>query len=578
MDLYKQLESLIKTKSSLLENNRTAGRLLDNLEQLKKECTDIWKTPLMTWFSNHDTEHSRSVLIIIGKILESGLKPSLNIYELYVIIAASYVHDIGMQCLNQTGLNPAGEMTPHDFDLVRDRHAEISHELVMKQFSPQMYEREMNLTCTIIEELRTHVALVAKGHAGKHFDEVVKLYRQPKDNDMGLDNPVDGDGTIIRGDLLTALLLIGDELHLHHSRVCSKESNDYRQIKLSKTSHMHWYKHHYVDSVSIERGIINIRIGYPDRMENYVSLIIMELERKLSQQLKLVNQILTDYDQRLVLRLKFEEKKNFRKHPIPDDIILAYCHKLEYFAVPLAIEEYKNVDVVRSSSRRSSSKYRMIGFDLDGTLLRGEGYKYSWKLVWDHIKLDNAKWFESKRKFELSSRTYQDYKEWCNRDCETMKSHEIKKEDFNEITSNIRATKNLIETLQKLKDEGFVLAIISGGIDIFIDMVIPHAKNYFDYICINKLVFDAQGKLTDIKPTPFDFVGKAAALTAICKKHGILLENSVFIGEGRNDQDAAKIAGLSIAYPYHEELDSIWKEFENTDDLSKILNIVLKEN
>ncbi|MDI3467136.1 MAG: hypothetical protein OJF50_005957 [Nitrospira sp.] len=28
----------------------------------------------------------------------------------------------------------------------------------------------------------------------------------------------------------------------------------------------------------------------------------------------------------------------------------------------------------------------MVGFDLDGTLLRGENYQFSWELIWNNLK------------------------------------------------------------------------------------------------------------------------------------------------------------------------------------------------
>jgi phosphoserine phosphatase len=152
----------------------------------------------------------------------------------------------------------------------------------------------------------------------------------------------------------------------------------------------------------------------------------------------------------------------------------------------------------------------------------------------------------------------------------------LRREAFAEITKSVTPTNNLSETLQTLRNDGFVLAIISGGIDAFVYEKIPDADELFDYICINRLRYDDQGVISGIEPTPFDFAGKAVALEMICKKHGATLDQAVFVGEGYNDESAAFAAGLSIAYPPHGQVIPAASRVEVAeDDLSKILPHVL---
>jgi len=173
------------------------------------------------------------------------------------------------------------------------------------------------------------------------------------------------------------------------------------------------------------------------------------------------------------------------------------------------------------------------------------------------------------------TRTFNEYQEWCEHDYRHFRARGLRRQDFTAITSTIHPTKNLDKALQILRSEGFILAIISGGIDTFLYEKIPNANQLFDYICINRLKYDDQSIISGIEPTPFDFEGKAVALEAICKQHNATLEEAVFVGEGYNDAAAATKAGLSIAYPPHGQVIPAASRVEVAeDDLLRILDHV----
>jgi HAD superfamily phosphoserine phosphatase-like hydrolase len=240
-------------------------------------------------------------------------------------------------------------------------------------------------------------------------------------------------------------------------------------------------------------------------------------------------------------------------------------------AEPSKLLERYATGAARPISARSSGRYRVIGFDLDGTLLRG--YEFSWTLVWNYLNVPEAIWKEARRRYlngEMS------YREWCEHDYNHMRQRGLRRQDFKQITSTVQPTKNLRAALQLLRSEGFVLAIISGGIDAFVAEKLSDTRELFDYICINKLSYDDQGIINGIEATPFDFEGKAVALEAICKRHGFSLAEAVFVGEAHNDAFAAKAAGLSIAYPPHEAPYTAAARVSIADvDLLKILDHVL---
>ena len=238
------------------------------------------------------------------------------------------------------------------------------------------------------------------------------------------------------------------------------------------------------------------------------------------------------------------------------------------------IHEYATPSKRAASGRPANSRFHVIGFDLDGTLLRG--YQYSWTLVWNHLGVQPAISKAAFRKYVTGKRTFEDYRAWCEHDYLQMRAHGLKRQDFAQITRSVSPTKNLQEALRTLRTEGFVLALISGGIDTFLDETIPDAGELFDYICINRLRYDDQNVISRIDATPFDFEGKAIALEAICKHYGVTLTEAVFVGEGNNDASVARVAGLSIAYPPHGEVIPTLSRVEIADDdLLKIVEHVL---
>jgi phosphoserine phosphatase/pimeloyl-ACP methyl ester carboxylesterase len=236
------------------------------------------------------------------------------------------------------------------------------------------------------------------------------------------------------------------------------------------------------------------------------------------------------------------------------------------------IQRYAHGSAATEPPKPATRKgYRVIAFDFDGTLLRG--CDYSWTVVWKYLGFPEAVHKAAMRDYLKCNTTYQ---EWCDVACAHFRSKNLRRNDFPKIVSGLKITNNFESTITALKAAGFILAIMSGGIDTFIEETIPNATQLFDYICINRLQFEqTSGLISGVEATPFDFEGKAVALEAICQRHGCTLKEAVFVGEGFNDETAVNKAGLSIAYPPGETAIDAASRVIPEDDLSKILPHVL---
>ena len=120
-----------------------------------------------------------------------------------------------------------------------------------------------------------------------------------------------------------------------------------------------------------------------------------------------------------------------------------------------------------------------------------------------------------------------------------------------EITLTAGA-RELIAALQKL---GHQVGIVSGG---FIDVIEPLAKELnIDFIRANKLEI-IEGKLTGrLEGTVIDRAGKAQALCDFAKISTVEIADTVAIGDGANDIDMLKTAGLGIAFNAKPILQSV---------------------
>ena len=109
--------------------------------------------------------------------------------------------------------------------------------------------------------------------------------------------------------------------------------------------------------------------------------------------------------------------------------------------------------------------------------------------------------------------------------------------------------RDLIATLKRL---GFKLGVLSGGFLYFAE----HLKNELglDFAFANRLNIKAGALTGRVEGEVIDDAMKAKLLNRVSKEMGVLLDQTVAIGDGANDRLMLGQAGLGIAYNAHEDL------------------------
>lgn len=198
-------------------------------------------------------------------------------------------------------------------------------------------------------------------------------------------------------------------------------------------------------------------------------------------------------------------------------------------------------------------QFKLVAFDIDGTLLHGDRFKWSWKLVWHYLKFtDDDHRTLMQRYIDVIQKGedgwHDSYKEWCDESVILFKERGLKQSDFAAITQGLRPVDGLRETLDDLKRAGIKLAIISGGIDQVMNAKLSEYVDYFDYRFVNQFVFDTQGLISAVDATHYDFRGKLTAIREICERERFSTDEAVFVGDGFNDTKLKNHIGRTIGF------------------------------
>lgn len=279
--------------------------LWSSLVRIIDAATQIWSGTKLRWYTDHGISHSERVIQNIEKIIEP-LRNKLTCEEVYILLAACYLHDIGMQYLKIPDKN--GPPSREDVEYIRKEHPKRSAELIRENIVTLDGNKSfpLNITTGFTRAIMT----IVKAHGTEYFSECVKKLTA---------NPPRPNNQNIRGPFLAALLMMGDELDLHETR----SDQCFEPIQSSfenftAESLLHIYKHHYITSVDLEwlggaGHQIFIRFEFPKDSSDYDEDIKEWVVNKLQIQCHTTEKIFEEQELSWANKIKIKKVRDDMK-------------------------------------------------------------------------------------------------------------------------------------------------------------------------------------------------------------------------------------------------------------------------
>jgi len=211
----------------------------------------------------------------------------------------------------------------------------------------------------------------------------------------------------------------------------------------------------------------------------------------------------------------------------------------------MATSRQLNIDLALQKMEAYRKNKRLIFFDMDSTLVDME--------VIDEMARRVGRHREVARVTQKAMRGDLDFEESLIQRVALLKGLSLT--EVTDIKDNLRLSQGVEEVVATLKSLGYKLGVITGGFDFFSDSLKDRLG--FDFAFANRLEI-TNGALSGRLIGPIiDAAEKARIVNQVSREEGILLDQTVAVGDGANDALMLGQAGLGIAYNAQKGLDQV---------------------
>ena len=168
----------------------------------------------------------------------------------------------------------------------------------------------------------------------------------------------------------------------------------------------------------------------------------------------------------------------------------------------------------------------VVVFDCDGVLVDAVS---SWRTLHDAFGTDNALNLNRFIRGEISD------VEFMRSDIQMWKAvrNPIHQDELFRSYAGVKLMPGARETVQRLKDEGVFVAIVSAGVDLFVSSI-ASMLDVDDWIA-NGFIFDDDGFLTDEGVCRLHASGKGDVITRLLEMNNLNPEACVSVGDSEMD-------------------------------------------
>ena len=228
--------------------------LQNRLKLITQTIPRFWEQRLYTHFTNHGPEHSERVLNQKIAQLAQGLplENRLNDDEIFIISAAAWLYEIGMQSPNlQPVLDFAYEagvpLTTDQLLQIRDHRPLLTRQLIADSIRSNYTGPKISLGLSNeADDYTRAIAEVCRWCSQEPLEEVDKFF------------PVNGIEVRLR--LLVALLRLADQLYIDGARVNREQLLAFH---LPPQVEARWWAYHYTQILPINKGKIRFYYSLP---------------------------------------------------------------------------------------------------------------------------------------------------------------------------------------------------------------------------------------------------------------------------------------------------------------------------
>jgi hypothetical protein len=179
-----------------LRRKEDGERLVSQLSIIERKAEPFLERIVQTFpeYTPHNVKHSERVVRILGWLIPEEIKICLNQFELYFLLSAAYLHDIGMVDLPELSHNK--QSTSPEY--IRDHHHARSDEFIREHFADLGIEDPHQALA---------IGRIARGHRNEDLHDAQLFRNDFVYKDKSINIP-----------LMAAFLRIADELDLTSDR------------------------------------------------------------------------------------------------------------------------------------------------------------------------------------------------------------------------------------------------------------------------------------------------------------------------------------------------------------------------